>query len=66
MPTELEDTFKRIIDNLSSSGKAIVISKEEGFAVYQEINREMKEFRREFTKKEKESQNATAKIVLTS
>lgn len=66
MTKKLVDNFAETLKNLPKSEGTIFISKEQGFRAYQEINNEMKVYRREFTKKEKESQVATSKIVLTS
>jgi hypothetical protein len=66
MSKQLRDAFKETLKEIPRSVGTVEITKEDGYRMYEEINSEMKQYRREFTKKEKESQRATAKIVLTS
>ena len=65
MPTKMIDTFKEIVKTLPKRPDIIKISEEDGYKIYQEINEEMKEYRRELSKKEKESRHAAAEILLT-
>jgi hypothetical protein len=66
MSARMIDQFKEIVKALPESQGAIRISETDGYKIYQEINDEMKEYKREFSRKEKESNRAASEILLNS
>ncbi len=66
MSTKLVDRFQETLKSLPKGKDALIISRQDSHKICEEINNEMKEYRREFTKKEKDSHRAASKIVLTS
>jgi hypothetical protein len=62
MPSTLLEKYKN--RNMPKKDSLVEISEKDGNKAYEEINNEMKESRREFAKKEKESHHAASEILI--
>jgi hypothetical protein len=61
----IKDRIMEKLEELKKEGKANVIYLEESSKMFDEIDRDLKSFRQEFSKKEKEAETEAASIQLT-
>ena len=69
MAGKLTDGFQRVLDEIANDptidrSRAIIITREESYKIYKEINAEMREYRREFNLKNFRSEREASNILI--
>jgi hypothetical protein len=63
---DLINKSKDILDRFEASGHLIELSRHDSAQVATSINKGMKEIKRDFNKKESESNNTASKVIITA
>ncbi len=66
MGTKKEKKFRELVNESSERKGKALLSEKDSFQLYEELNSKMREVRRDFQKKSKQSEIESANIVLTS